>query len=257
MLGSTARITVDERAASALGPKGSFKTAHPGTFVLHEISKDHLHSSESPFAINTKVDVAFKRWYVPVTDGSTPPATGSQKGLVRLGKEQEEEKLAGEITCSTWASSLQAHVYRLIDKAKAAAGPDDLINLITFPKVRFVRCGLFRVQLATIPKNKNRATRHCTPYLVEELIPTDGQPEKFVKYIHNSSAVPRVTTGLEGNIATFLSFCQHVQYEATGKLVYVTDFQGVCPGEASQITLCSFDPGCNGLLTDPQIMTSP
>ncbi|KZT47795.1 kinase-like protein [Calocera cornea HHB12733] len=155
--------------------------------------------------------------------------------MVRVGKEEEEEKLAGEITCLVWATALMALVYSCIREAKKLAQPDDIVNTTVFPQVRFVQSGLFRVKLPNPPKDKTRSTRHLLVYLVEERI--TGQ---FVKYIHNGSAVPRVQVGNEGDIASFLSFCQHLQYVKTSKQVYISDFQGF-----------------NGLLTDPQIMTTP
>ncbi|KZT61630.1 hypothetical protein CALCODRAFT_545581 [Calocera cornea HHB12733] len=248
--GCTAEITVDERLASSVGRAGSFKTCHPGRIVVHEASPNTQHDA---FPVNTRISVAMKRWYVPGPgkNGVLPPAVAAEsnttvlaKKLARVGKEEEEEKLAGEITCSVWAKALMALVYQRIQEAKESAGPDDLISLTVFPEVRFVQCGLFQVRLPTAPKDKTRATRHHLPYLVEELIDTDGHPENFVKYINNGSALPRELSGSEADIAAFLSFCQHLQYLETGGQVYAM-------GDAELPT------GFNGLLTDPQIMTTP
>ncbi|KAJ7585298.1 hypothetical protein C8J56DRAFT_145300 [Mycena floridula] len=61
-----------------------------------------------------------------------------------------------------------------------------------------------------------------------------------MKYIGNASAVPfKDLSDGDAEKALFLSFLQHVQYEKTRQLVYVSDYQG-----------------CGSLLTDPQIMTS-
>lgn len=59
--------------------------------------------------------------------------------------------------------------------------------------------------------------------ILEKVI--DG--EEFVKYIGNASAVPfdDLSDG-DAEKALFLSFLQHVQYEKTGQLVYVSDYQG-------------------------------
>ncbi|KZT55645.1 hypothetical protein CALCODRAFT_484634 [Calocera cornea HHB12733] len=243
--GCTAEITVDERLASSVGRAGSFKTCHPGRIVIHVASPS---SQGNAFSINTRINVALKRWYVPAPgkNGDQPLRADAKstsalaQKLARVGKEEEEEKLAGKVTCSVWGKALMALVYQRIQEAKDAAGPDDVISLTNFPTVRFVECGLFQVRLPSAPKDKNRATRHLLPYLVEELIDTDGHPERLVKYINNGSAHPRVLSGHEGDIALFLSFCQHLQYLETGGQVYVSDFQGY-----------------NGLLTDPQIMTTP
>ncbi|KZT50461.1 hypothetical protein CALCODRAFT_444593 [Calocera cornea HHB12733] len=243
--GCTAQIIVDERASSCPGPPGSFKTTHPGKFVLYESSMNSDHDQTTAFKVNHREKVVFKRWYVPQAAQAAPnspeqPDVSRFGAFVRLGKPQEEKMLAGEVTCSVWATALTLLVYRAIQDARSKADPSDLVCRTTFPVVRFVRCGLFRVQLPAPPKDTKRPSRHLTPYLVEELIDTKGDSSNFVKYIHNGSAVPCITTGAEGNIASFLSFCQHLQYVSTGKQVYVSDFQG-----------------CNGILTDPQIMTTP
>ncbi|CAK5274370.1 unnamed protein product, partial [Mycena citricolor] len=74
-------------------------------------------------------------------------------------------------------------------------------------------------------------------YLLEELIGTG----KFVKYINNNSATPVASLSPDRrSLAEFLCFTQHVQYEQTDGLVFLSDLQG-----------------SGALLTDPQIMTSP
>ncbi|KAG1825148.1 hypothetical protein EV424DRAFT_1287874, partial [Suillus variegatus] len=76
-------------------------------------------------------------------------------------------------------------------------------------------------------------------FLLEELIP--GGQDAFVKFIHNTDCDPLLDPGEDGyNTALFLAFTQHVQYEKTGGLAYISDYQGVTE-----------------LLTDPQILTHP
>ena len=56
-----------------------------------------------------------------------------------------------------------------------------------------------------------------------------GTPSEFVKYMNNS----KVTTILEHDnseseykLAEFLMFMQHVQYQITHGMAYISDFQG-------------------------------
>ncbi|KAG1731412.1 hypothetical protein EDB19DRAFT_1601543, partial [Suillus lakei] len=73
-------------------------------------------------------------------------------------------------------------------------------------------------------------------YLLEERI--EG---KFIKYINNNSAAPaHHLRGEEEKIGLFLCFAQHVQYQLTNEVVYLSDFQG-----------------SGDLLTDCEVMTGP
>ncbi|KZO89508.1 hypothetical protein CALVIDRAFT_469807, partial [Calocera viscosa TUFC12733] len=147
--------------------------------------------------------------------------------------------LASEVTSLMWAMSMQDLVHEEIAKQRSEAGPGDPVHTIIIPKVRFVHSGLFRVTQANPGKDKKK-TRSGFTYLVEELIGGTGDG-LFIKYLHNSSAVPRVLSGKDANIAAFLSFSQHLQFDKTGGLVYISDYQ----------------VGAGGLLTDPQVMTNP
>ncbi|EGO03371.1 hypothetical protein SERLA73DRAFT_149701 [Serpula lacrymans var. lacrymans S7.3] len=85
---------------------------------------------------------------------------------------------------------------------------------ITIPRLRLVQAAV------AIPQDPCEA--NAAVYLLEEKI-----TGKFVKYINNNSAVPR--KNLEGsglNIAEFLCFAQHAQYNMTEGLVFLSDFQG-------------------------------
>ena len=60
---------------------------------------------------------------------------------------------------------------------------------------------------------------------MEELIP--NVKETFVKYIHNGTCRPLLhLDDPEYNIAEFLAFTQHVQYNRTGGMAYISDYQG-------------------------------
>ncbi|KAG2134630.1 hypothetical protein BD769DRAFT_1353153, partial [Suillus cothurnatus] len=83
--------------------------------------------------------------------------------------------------------------------------------------------------------SKTGSTR--TVFLLKEFINSDG--EEFIKFIHNMDANPLVDYDDYGyDLAVFFAFMQHVQYVKTGKLAFISDYQGV-----------------TRLLTDPQILT--
>ncbi|TFK28398.1 hypothetical protein FA15DRAFT_701068 [Coprinopsis marcescibilis] len=83
------------------------------------------------------------------------------------------------------------------------------------------------------------STSAAPTYLIEEKI--DG---RFIKYIHNSKCSPSESIQPDNppwyENALFLAFMQHAQYDITGGLAFVLDYQGN-----------------ETILTDPQIMTSP
>ena len=52
----------------------------------------------------------------------------------------------------------------------------------------------------------------------------------FIKYINNGAASPLGNTNITAahrRRAEFLCFTQHVQYALTGKLAFVSDYQGM------------------------------
>ncbi|KZT61422.1 hypothetical protein CALCODRAFT_506214 [Calocera cornea HHB12733] len=224
--GCMAELQVDERAQAQLGDAGSFKTAHSGGLVLYQ--KPSAGATEA-FAVNVRTKVAAKRWVI--TDS---------KGKVRVAKGQEEIMLAKELTNLIWARALLAMVYSEEYSTTGSTVREDNDRQMKWPEVRFVDAGLFRVTQPSPSKEKKGASRLNQTYLVEELIATEGDEERFIKYIGNSSPTPLITIGPEGGIARFLSFTQHFQYDRTGGLMFISDYQG-----------------CAGLLTDPQIMTNP
>ncbi|KZO97355.1 hypothetical protein CALVIDRAFT_563142 [Calocera viscosa TUFC12733] len=119
-----------------------------------------------------------------------------------------------------------AMTYQFIDKylAESLLEPTFVI-----PRLRWIAAG---VAIATGNTGQKAL-------LLEEYI--EAPEHGFVKYVHNGEAVPLLDptdTGYE--TAQFLCFTQHVQWEKTSALAYISDFQGY-----------------GSLLTDPQIMTHP
>ncbi|CAK5276928.1 unnamed protein product [Mycena citricolor] len=138
-----------------------------------------------------------------------------------------------------WGTTLLSFVYSFVRNyiSKHVAPPGDLPIF----EVRFVEAGVALVHNAVADgKSSKMMTSLRRSYLIEELIGTDLFCN-FVKYINNNSAVPVPSLPEDLKLlASFLCFTQHVQYEHTGRLVFLSDLQG-----------------SGNLLTDPQVMTSP
>ena len=80
-------------------------------------------------------------------------------------------------------------------------------------------------------------------FLVEEWINTDEIDNVYTKYItnrHSQSIVPLGAPQNMHDIASFLVFAQHVQWQKTHHLVFTLDYQGA-----------------GLLLSDPQIISKP
>ena len=80
-------------------------------------------------------------------------------------------------------------------------------------------------------------------FLIEEWFDPDDKECPFVKYLGNhflDPCVPITAPPRTHEIAEFLSFAQHVQWQKTSGLAFTSDYQGA--GE---------------VLTDPEIMSNP
>lgn len=124
------------------------------------------------------------------------------------------ELTIGEVNLNIWASSLMGLVYDFIEEflkkndTPARSPP-------AIPRFRFVRVA-YAVSTTT-------PQRH---YILEELLPEAG----WIKYIHNGSSRVMASadeSSTESSRGSFLSFSQHVQYQESGKLIFVADLQGM------------------------------
>ncbi|KAF8997750.1 hypothetical protein BDQ17DRAFT_1248311, partial [Cyathus striatus] len=140
-----------------------------------------------------------------------------------------------EVNVVYWATSLLSHSHAFIAQIISTKGNP----LFDIPKIRFINAGLGIAQESIAVKAGVKAGTVCKAYLLEEFI--DKSEGEFIKFINNGSAVLLDEDEPLYQIAEFLSFTQHIQYEKTGALVYISDFQGKN----------------SSLLCDPQIMTSP
>ncbi|KAH9856694.1 hypothetical protein C2E23DRAFT_711406, partial [Lenzites betulinus] len=145
--------------------------------------------------------------------------------LVESG--QQVINLEREILCTQWAAALMDLVYAFIARSQHRGPP------FTIPQMRYVL-------VALAMEKKESPDRRV--FMLEERIDSkiDGP---WRKYINNGSAMPlsaATATPELRNTSEFLVFCQHVQYQETKGMVFVSDFQG---GDT--------------LLSDPQLLTKP
>jgi hypothetical protein len=109
-----------------------------------------------------------------------------------------------------------------------------------------------RLVYAAVAIPEDVSDRAGAAYLLEERI--EG---KFIKYINNNSAAPaHHLRGKEEKIGLFLCFAQHVQYQLTNEVVYLSDFQGNLLHTRIHHILTNYS-GSGDLLTDCQVMTGP
>ena len=202
--------TLDVNLLKALMRQGSFKTAHPGTIEFQ--------GETDAFADGL---VCVKQVYELKEDGTT---------IVRLKGRVELEKLSMECNCLIWASILLDLTYQFIDREVMRRGQPPL----PIPVLRFTRSMIAIVRESSMEK----------VFLVEEWLNLDGlSGDKFVKYLGNcfpESCVRPTDSPKAHEVAKFLIFAQHVQWEKTGGLVFTSDYQGA-----------------GGVLTDPQITSKP
>ncbi len=129
-------------------------------------------------------------------------------------------------------------VYKFVDRKieKMSVGARLIV-----PRLRFVHSAL------AVPVEDTDPV-----YLIEERIPDD-----FTKYIVNSSLQPMPNLqGAAKDIAEFLCFAQHVQYQLSERRVFLSDFQGTSITTAFLMShMLISNPGGSTLLTDCQIIT--
>ncbi|CAK5277258.1 unnamed protein product [Mycena citricolor] len=202
---------------STLG-EGAFKDARPGFLTLTRAPSNGLGSSPNE-------RVAVKQMIHSKNEH------GSSK---RFDVKNEFRLTVSEGNLLLWAISLFDFSLSFVHSCLQTIGtpPSTLI----VPDIRFVEGGVALVHDITTGPNVQVASSLRQSLLIEELIPSP-----FVKFVHNRAPVPHLTVTHElYYIAEFLCFTQHIQYEKSGGLVFISDYQG-----------------SKEVLLDPQIMTSP
>ncbi|KAF9007953.1 hypothetical protein BDQ17DRAFT_1422614 [Cyathus striatus] len=192
---------------------GACKTAHKGQLTITPLAKLGL-----SYILNQAV--AVKCIYYPGDlKGKKKSRSDSQPSfsIGHFAVDSELEKTLVEANVFYWAASLLSHTYLYISQV-----------------------GVAIVHNSTATKSGGKTMTMQRVYLVEELIEDDRGNTEFIKFIHNGSAKPLLAeVDPLYSTAEFLSFTQHVQYNKTGGLVYISDLQG-----------------SSTLLFDPQIMTA-
>ena len=200
--------------------KGSFKTAHPGEVQLDgsvQTARQTVLSDRSPFPNGV---VCVKQVY---------ERRENSNAIARVRGRHELSAFSVECNCLKWASILLDLTYQFITREIKTRGEPSR----PIPALRFTRTMIAIVQDPSAEK----------AFLVEEWINTDKGERPYIKYLNNrypQSCVSHSAPPKAHEIAEFLTFAQHVQWEKTHFLAFTSDYQG--SGE---------------LLTDPQITSDP
>ncbi|KZT62179.1 hypothetical protein CALCODRAFT_505754 [Calocera cornea HHB12733] len=220
--GCEAILRIQEDKHQLLDKPGAFKTAELASITLLEIPKQwdelHDHPTEHPILVSRRTPIVLKRHFIR-----------KQRGGPRLtpSKEIESAFLEGEANVAFYAASLHQLPYDHM-RAYLDQHPDSVASKLQIPETRMVH-----VELAT------------GPTLV---VTSKGKQKSWVKYISNASPVPLVKDGPARDVADFLSYCQHAQWDKTDGQAIVSDYQ---------VVVLSKSLGSFTMLSDPQILTHP
>ena len=172
--------------------KGAFKTAHSGSITP---------SSGGVLSPSLSGNVCVKQVYF----------SGEGGAVKRYHSSEEQTYIHSEVGCLDWARILLNLTYEFIE----AYGGDHGDFSGTIPKLRFVEAAIAECDTGKL-------------FLIEEWISTSKAP--FMKYINNARAVsciPQQAPEEMQNIASFLCFAQHVQYQVTEGTLFTSDYQGM------------------------------
>ena len=175
------------------GLKGAFKTAHPGS--ISSIPSNNI----LPPSLTGKICV--KQLYF---------STGG--AIRRYNITEARSYILSEVACLDWARILLDLTYQFIE----AFEEDQGVFPGVIPRLQFIEAAIAEV------------SGEEKIFLIEEWINTSKAT--FTKYINNARAVPCIPqTAPEElkNIANFLCFAQHVQYQFTFGRMFTSDYQGM------------------------------
>jgi hypothetical protein len=192
---------------------GAFKTAHHARLTVNPLVGTGIGTVANEH-------IVMKRPYYNKGRPQESDELPDQRRIARYTVTDELTKVTVEANILIWATCLMSVTYGFIDRFLGKSHTTVPFNI---PRMRFVKAGIAVGQQAISRRSTARAG-----YLLEEYIdPANSQQGPFIKYIHNSNAIPLSEDGEIGyDTALFLCFAQHVQYEKTGHLAYVSDFQG-------------------------------
>ncbi|KZT61002.1 hypothetical protein CALCODRAFT_421318, partial [Calocera cornea HHB12733] len=215
-----------------LGHPGTFKTAHPAQITLAELPVQWEHLSTQPMPVSRRTSVAAKRYFIRAQRG------GSR---IRASIQVETRFLEQEANLLYWATSLHELCKAFVSDYQRTH-PGSSASHLEIPDTRMVLGGLFQYGQGSDEKRRGLVI------LIEEL------GTEFLKFISNSSPIPRETEGAPGLVGRFLSFCQHIQYVKTGGHAFISDYQGEQPMQTN--TLVEVDQELGAIFGDGNVSTA-
>lgn len=191
------------------GKKGSFKTAHTGTLRLDQPAKEGLGSL---YPHNVCVKQLYEKDAVKVPK--------EREKLRRLVPKRDYSLMRKEAESLLWAIALWDLTMKFISRSiRAGICLPPTHEVYTFTWVH--------AALAILQSDNPRI--HGLSLLLEELLEMDDPEEDFKKYVGNATFTPeyKLATHPELNkMCLFLTFTQHVQWEETRQMAYISDYQG-------------------------------
>ncbi|KLO05214.1 hypothetical protein SCHPADRAFT_839679, partial [Schizopora paradoxa] len=148
--------------------------------------------------------------------GTSKHSSSTNGDIPMVGKDQLAH-LGDEITCLMWASAFTIAVGQYVTQVITVKGdpPFDV------PHFEYVT-GALAMEVTFNHAQEKRVNA----WLLERCL-TEDEQGPWRKYINNDSPVPLKTKNEDDlNRANFLAFSQHLQYKITGKLAFVSDYQG-------------------------------
>lgn len=143
------------------------------------------------------------------------PRATNKRNTERFSGPNELAKILTECNCLNWATILLSLTYSFVAREVDRRG----LPTFRIPQLQYIKA------VVAVSQELNRS------YLIEQWIDTSNSPG-FVKYINNRQAESVVSPNspqTAHEIAAFLCFAQHVQWEKTGKLAFTSDYQGNVP----------------------------
>ncbi|KAE9383570.1 hypothetical protein BT96DRAFT_929707 [Gymnopus androsaceus JB14] len=206
---TTVYVDLDEKKAL----KGEFKmtslgNSQPSIFQSSEVAVKQMFMTKS--AIKT---------HAPAAGPSIAPLPASVvTRYYPLDPLDQLPRLLMELKLHQWGQALLNLVYSYIASLNK---DEDVEKFIEIPKFRFVKAA---IAIEELPMSSAKTRPRV--FLVEEDLSVMKQGE-FRKYMSN---MPHVFVAFNNEEdaarAEFLRFTQHIMYWKTGKLAYVSDYQG-------------------------------
>ncbi|KAF9072311.1 hypothetical protein BDP27DRAFT_1418217 [Rhodocollybia butyracea] len=209
--GPSSTLCVDLRPKKAL--TGEFKMTNlgrsqPPVFDGPEIAIKQLFFTKTVFKSKPHEDPS----------GSKDRETKVEKAIYPYDPKVQHPALVMELKLTLWGRALLNLVYAYI---KSVNPEEDISRFIEVPQFRFTQVAL---AVEMLPSSEPGARPKV--FLLEENLETMKQGQ-FRKYMSNMPHIFLIFDDKENAArADFLRFAQHVMYWKTGKLAYVSDFQG-------------------------------